>query len=517
MPKKKASKRAVSKSNSNSVGPRKFRGEIPVFADWDEQEKELNNIKFGSDMTVICAPSDAEQLEHELAESNTARNEPAANKSFSGEGFFEIECPSKKRYRVEGRLLACRCRPIPSETNVTTNSSVSKSNTDPDHPFAISITFRTDSSDFKEAKRAFLAWLSKLKPKSLDQLNQEIESLATNSGAWQLHIRQKKDDASAIEPKDREATELKQVFARSGYKGAGADGKVADPKFPVSISLISELLHERIFLKSRGSADVPPEAERLHGAVLLAGRTKSAKSIITRALIHRFISHVATYRFLREQQERRPHLVTCEDPIEAPFYASAGAAGHSLREYVDYTARDRTAKDYEELRKAFADALRQTPACMFIGEVRSKKELTEVIDFAGTGHLVFATLHAGSLNDIFNKVFEAAEVKNSAQRGLVGSRILAAVHLKQLTVTGASSDRVSQIVTPSLWRRTVGSTAALVASGIGSLTPHMNEERHACLGRQHFAKAMIDRNSAIPENMKRPFRMEALNHDLRGE
>lgn len=285
---------------------------------------------------------------------------------------------------------------------------------------------------------------------------------------------------------------------------------------PVAIADIVGQLHGDVFFPGqtdRGEAKAGPQADQLHGAVLIAGRTKSAKSLIARGLVHRFLTDRATYGSLVTLHGRRPHLVTCEDPIEAYFRNPIDELD-GVAPLIDYTPRDKTERDYLELTQAFQDALRQTPACLFVGEARGPKDLRDLLEFAGTGHLVVTTMHAGSLSDVFADVFSATKAQTATDRGRVGQRILAVIHLQLVTVT--HKDKSVSVVLPSLWRRSPASTAALVAAGIGSLAPHnpgvKNKNRYDCLGRQRFAEVLL----LDAGGLQTRFMDEARQLDLRG-
>ncbi|MFO0976942.1 MAG: ATPase, T2SS/T4P/T4SS family [Planctomycetaceae bacterium] len=330
----------------------------------------------------------------------------------------------------------------------------------------------------------------------------------------------------------------KLSFEEVGKKYA-ASGKVSESQ-PVSIRRIVSKLHEEIFYpgsdggKNQATgvepAQRPPSADRLHGAILIAGRTKSCKSLITRGLIHSFLTSESIYRFLCSTSDRRPHFVTCEDPVEAWFDTDKRA--DNVFRMVDYTPRDRTCGDYVKLSDCFRNGLRQTPACFLAGEVRDDDDIRSVLEFAATGHLVFATLHAGSLVDLFNKVFEAAKAKTPAARGLASQSILAAVHLQLASQSvGENPPKSVSMVMPALWRRTPASTAALVSAGVGALmpncptgSPHQSRVTNAsydCLGRQYFARSLLsDRSSPAPietpPELIEKFISEARRLDLSG-
>jgi hypothetical protein len=98
-------------------------------------------------------------------------------------------------------------------------------------------------------------------------------------------------------------------------------------------------------------------------------------------------------------------------------------------EGVNYTARQK-GRDVGLLEEALADALRQTPTVVFVGETRDRKEWELLLNFAATGHLVVTTAHAGSLVEAMHNIFEARRVKTRAQRSEVAHKLLGVIHLK---------------------------------------------------------------------------------------
>lgn len=365
------------------------------------------------------------------------------------------------------------------------------------------------------------------------KLDTWLETLKANIAKREEHLEALRQCIPPLQPGPAKLN-LEDIGRKYAASGRASESQ------PVSIRRIVSKLHKEIFYPGNDAQESttsgaetvhgPPSADRLHGAILIAGRTKSCKSLITRGLIHSFLANESIYRFLCSTSDRRPHFVTCEDPVEA-WFDTEGQADNVFR-LVDYTPRDRTMGDYVKLSDCFRNGLRQTPACFLAGEVRDDDDIRSVLEFAATGHLVFATLHAGSLVDLFNKVFEAAKAKTPAARGLASQSILAAVHL-QLASQSVGKDPAKSVsmVMPALWRRTPASTAALVSAGVGALMPNCpTDSRHQsrvtnasydCLGRQFFARSLLS-NSPSPPPFPMPlevieeFISEARRLDLSG-
>jgi hypothetical protein len=237
------------------------------------------------------------------------------------------------------------------------------------------------------------------------------------------------------------------------------------------------------------------KSPEMSGLVVVAGSTNSAKSLVTRGLIHLYLENVLK----GNDQTRRPHLVTFEDPIEKYLATEARTsigespppddAPKSLEGEIDYTPRQQKI-DIGGLRMALRDALRQTPKVFFVGETRKKEDWHALIDFAGTGHLVITTAHAGSLIEAMHKIFLATGANTPADRNEVASRLLAVIHLKRAEVAGF--EKVGVLV-PALWRRVPRGLNALTAEGLASILPHSHSEEDnpcSCLGRKYFVEKL---------------------------
>jgi twitching motility protein PilU len=117
------------------------------------------------------------------------------------------------------------------------------------------------------------------------------------------------------------------------------------------------------------------------GLVILVGATGSGKSTTLAAMVgHR-------------NQNTRGHIVTIEDPIE---YV------HPHLKCV-VTQRE-VGVDTESWHAALKNTLRQAPDVILIGEIRDRETMEYGIQFAETGHLCLATLHANSANQALDRV-----------------------------------------------------------------------------------------------------------------
>jgi hypothetical protein len=303
-----------------------------------------------------------------------------------------------------------------------------------------------------------------------------------------------------------------------------------------------EALFQDVFGGPEEVAKVPAQ-----GLVVLTGATNSAKTKIAQGLI---------FKYLTDRKKaggpRPPHLVTFEDPIETFLVGPRGpdklpgdvAKGDKARAYtrctekdpepqcqnalhswldslpkwllakwegIDYTPREK-GLDVRNLSHAFADALRQTPSVFYVGEVRDIKDWVEVLEFAGTGHLVVTTAHAGSLLEAMIKILSAVGADTPADRRRYAARIKAVVHLrpwvaeKKLTFDlnnhpVAAADRgtpvlldYARLLLPAVWRQTEPGLASLSANGFGAVVPECprpgKADQTSCLGRKWFARRL---------------------------
>lgn len=117
------------------------------------------------------------------------------------------------------------------------------------------------------------------------------------------------------------------------------------------------------------------------GLVIIVGGTGSGKSTSLAAMIgHR-------------NENSKGHIISIEDPIE---YV------HPHRGCV-ITQRE-VGVDTESWHAALKNTLRQAPDVILIGEIRDKETMEYGIQFAETGHLCLATLHANSANQALDRI-----------------------------------------------------------------------------------------------------------------
>ena len=131
--------------------------------------------------------------------------------------------------------------------------------------------------------------------------------------------------------------------------------------------------------------DLPPILKDVvmnkRGLVIIVGGTGSGKSTSLAAMIgHR-------------NENSRGHIITIEDPVEYVHPHSGCVITH--RE---------VGVDTESWHAALKNTLRQAPDVILIGEIRDRETMEYGIQFAETGHLCLATLHANSANQALDRI-----------------------------------------------------------------------------------------------------------------
>jgi twitching motility protein PilU len=133
------------------------------------------------------------------------------------------------------------------------------------------------------------------------------------------------------------------------------------------------------------SLHLPPVLSELimekRGLILMVGATGSGKSTSLAAMIdHR-------------NANRPGHILTLEDPVEFLF--------KHKRSIVN---QREVGLDTRSFQDALKNALRQAPDVILIGEIRDKDTMTMGLQYAQSGHLCLATLHANNSYHAMNRI-----------------------------------------------------------------------------------------------------------------
>lgn len=159
-------------------------------------------------------------------------------------------------------------------------------------------------------------------------------------------------------------------------------------------------------------------AMQKRGLVLIAGATGVGKSTTLAAMVG--------YR----NQNSAGHIVTIEDPIEF------------IHEHAKSIVTQREVGiDTESYGIALKNTLRQAPDVILIGEIRSSDTMEYALQFAETGHLCLATIHANNANQALDRIINFFPANKHAQVWLELSLNLKAIIAQQLIAKMDGSGR----------------------------------------------------------------------------
>ncbi len=177
-------------------------------------------------------------------------------------------------------------------------------------------------------------------------------------------------------------------------------------------------------LHSLEELELPPILKEVvlskRGLVIVVGGTGSGKSTTLAAMVgHR-------------NEKTHGHIVTIEDPIE---YV------HQHRGCV-ITHRE-VGVDTDSWHMALKNTLRQAPDVILIGEIRDRETMEYGIQFAETGHLVLATLHANSSNQALDRIINFFPEERREQLLMDMSLNIRALIAQRLIPREAGSGRIA--------------------------------------------------------------------------
>lgn len=200
------------------------------------------------------------------------------------------------------------------------------------------------------------------------------------------------------------------------------------------------------------------------GIVLLVGATGTGKSTTLAAMMG--------YR----NENSRGHIITIEDPIE---YV------HEHKGCI-ITQRE-VGIDTKSFEAGLKNTLRQAPDVILIGEIRTRETMDYAIQYAETGHLVFATLHANNANQAIDRIIHFFDAEHHEQILMDLSLNLHAIVAQQLIATPDGKGRRAAIEI-LLNSQLIGD---YIRKGeIHEIKPVMKRSRE--LGMQTFDQALFD-------------------------
>ncbi|MFW2177948.1 MULTISPECIES: PilT/PilU family type 4a pilus ATPase [unclassified Moraxella] len=205
-------------------------------------------------------------------------------------------------------------------------------------------------------------------------------------------------------------------------------------------------------------------AMKKRGIVLLVGATGTGKSTTLAAMMG--------YR----NENSRGHIITIEDPIEY------------VHEHKGCIVTQREVGiDTMSFEAGLKNTLRQAPDVILIGEIRTRETMDYAVQYAETGHLVFATLHANNANQAVDRIIHFFEPEQHEQIFMDLSLNLRAIIAQQLIPTPDGKGRRAAIEI-MINSQLIGD---YIRKGeIHEIKPVMKRSRE--LGMQTFDQALFD-------------------------
>ena len=166
------------------------------------------------------------------------------------------------------------------------------------------------------------------------------------------------------------------------------------------------------------SLGLPPVLKEIvmqkRGLILMVGATGSGKSTSLAAMID--------FR----NAEKSGHILTLEDPVEFIF-----------KNRKSVVNQREVGTDTKAFPIALRNALRQAPDVILIGEIRDRETMSMALQYAQSGHLCMATLHANNSYHAMNRIISFYPLENRPTLLLDLSASLQAVVSQRLVRTKA--------------------------------------------------------------------------------
>lgn len=355
-------------------------------------------------------------------------------------------------------------------------------------------------------------------------------ALCFGGSHFSVTLRSLKPDGQAkLAPAYHEADKLDLCDGRYQLMAEPKGERMGAPPFLASVRAVGKLLYKAIF-------DQEPEGggagfREASGLVLLTGGTGSGKTTYLNALAYYYLKNL-----IAKGPDRRPHVVAIGDPVETFLFAKGGKQKTSLGDIVrfqinaepwrpaDFTART-LGVDVDSVRDAMEDALRETPKLLVVSELRKNDDFAATLDFAATGHLVFATSHNTSLVDAMGKLMRISRADTPSSRATLAQRLKAVVHIR--TIVPRAGAEPYKLTLPALWRSNSSGVRNFVSDGLSSIlcrapldTDNSPEgQRHdrktaGALGYFWSGQRLKMDVPEVEQPLFEPFLREALNLDL---
>jgi twitching motility protein PilU len=201
-----------------------------------------------------------------------------------------------------------------------------------------------------------------------------------------------------------------------------------------------------------------------NGLVLMVGGTGSGKSTSLAAMID--------YR----NRNTYGHIITIEDPIE---YVHPHKNCLIMQREVGV--------DTEDWDIALKNSLRQAPDVILLGEIRDRQTMEFGIQFAETGHLALATLHANNSNQALDRIINFFPEERKQQLLMDLSANLKGIISQRLIKKPDSDGRVAAI---EIMLNSPLIKDLILKGELHEIKPIMQKSKE--LGMQTFDMALFD-------------------------
>ncbi len=201
-----------------------------------------------------------------------------------------------------------------------------------------------------------------------------------------------------------------------------------------------------------------------NGLVIMVGGTGSGKSTSLAAMID--------YR----NRNSYGHIITLEDPIE---YVHPHKGCVIMQREIGV--------DTESWGAALKNTLRQAPDVILLGEIRDRETMEYGIQFAETGHLALATLHANNANQALDRIINFFPEERKPQLLMDLSANLRGIISQRLLKRREGSGRVAAI---EIMLNSPLIKDLILKDELSEIKPIMKKSKE--LGMQTFDQALFD-------------------------
>jgi twitching motility protein PilU len=200
------------------------------------------------------------------------------------------------------------------------------------------------------------------------------------------------------------------------------------------------------------------------GLVILVGATGSGKSTTLASLVD----------FRNENSHG--HIITLEDPVEFV---------HPHKNCI-VTQRE-IGIDTDGWEMALKNTLRQAPDVILMGEIRDRETMEHAVQFAETGHLCMATLHANSANQALDRIINFFPEERRTQLLMDLSLNLKAIVSQRLLPRQEGKGRIAAV---EVMLNSPLISDMIFQGQVGEIKEVMKKSRE--LGMQTFDQALFD-------------------------